>query len=281
MSLRQHSDRVGSWSGIAMLSKHPTRQVPVRWQPFTFETSRVLVTSTLCADLWITCGILYGEPVGLKHPDAIQNTNVLAHEVLDHLLQSGGLRFFAGDFNFEAGSLEIFNSLAAAGFRDLQDIAQERWGSPILMTCKHKTRKDFCFLSPELQFMLIGVEVDDTIWADHAVLKGCFRGGQSQLVRHFWHVPQEVVWPKDFTFEVSRDWYQCTDPTQQYQSLWKEVERTACHCQVQQGQSPYQPSCLGRAQTKEVTMKNAQFNSGPVRKGTPLHWCLAKACSTS
>ena len=191
VSLRPHSDKVGSWSGVAMLSKHPTRQVPIRWQPLSFETSRVLITSTLCADLWLTGGVLYGEPPGIKHPDAVQNTNLLAHEVLDHLLQSRGLRFLAGDFNFEDGSLEIFKSLAEAGFRDLQDIALERWGNPIRMTCKRKTRKDFCFISPELQSMLVGVDIDDTIWADHAVLKGRFQGGSKQLVRHHWYIPQE------------------------------------------------------------------------------------------
>ena len=37
VSLRPHSDKVGSWSGVAMLSKHPTRQVPVRWQPLLLK----------------------------------------------------------------------------------------------------------------------------------------------------------------------------------------------------------------------------------------------------
>lgn len=248
VSLRPHSDKVGSWSGVAMLSKHPTRQVPVRWQPLTFESSRVLITSTLCADLWITGGVIYGEPPGIKHPDALQNTNLLAQEVLDHLLQSRGLRFLAGDFNFEKGSLEVFQTLAEAGFRDLQDLALERWGNPIQMTCKRKTRKDYCFISPELQSMLVGVEVDDTIWADHAVLKGRFQGGSQQLVRHFWHVPQHLEWPQDFQFQVTREWVDHSDPSKQNEALWEAAESAANQVRVQRGQPPYHPSCLGRVQ---------------------------------
>ena len=267
VTLRSHSNKVGSWSGVAMLSKHPTRQVPIKWQPHSYETSRVLITSTLCADLWITGGVVYGEPPGTKHPDALQNTNLLTLEMMDHLCQSGGLRFLAGDFNFESNSLEVFQLLAEAGFRDLQDIAHERWGSPIRATCKKSTRKDFCFISPELQSMLIGIEFDDTIWADHAVLKGLFRGGEDHIARHYWRIPTEIKWPQNLSFEVEPDWYSCSDPSRQYEFLWNKVESAAVDHISQLGLPSFPKSSLGRAKTREVTLKHSQFNSGPVRKG--------------
>ena len=174
---------------------------------------------------------------------------------------------FAGDFNFEQNSLEVFQPIAGAGFRDLQNIANERWGFPIRATCTKTTRKDFCFVSPELQSMLIRIEFDDTIWADHAVLKGLFRGGVAQLARHYWHVPNEIVWPQDLAFEVDGDWQSSGDPSDQYETLWSKVENAAIQSVSQLGLPPIHKSCLGRAKTKEVILKQAQFNSGPVRKG--------------
>ncbi len=146
--LRQHSDKTGEWSGVCMLSKHPTRQLPVKWPSYVCETSRVLLTTTLCADLWITGAVLYGEPPGVTHPDAHHNTDLLAHDLIQQLIPIGGLRFVAGDFNFEKGSLDVFRALEASGFRDLQDLAFEKWGQNIQKTCKRSTRKDFFFISP-------------------------------------------------------------------------------------------------------------------------------------
>ena len=57
----------------------------------------------------------------------------------------------AGDFNLGEDDVVAFNLLHAAGFKDIQQIAHERWGVPIVNTCKSTTRVDFCYLSPELQ----------------------------------------------------------------------------------------------------------------------------------
>ena len=39
--LRSHSCATGSWNGVAVISKSPTRAVPVAWSDHVFETSRV------------------------------------------------------------------------------------------------------------------------------------------------------------------------------------------------------------------------------------------------
>ena len=267
VSLRQHSDQVGSWSGVAMLSKHPTRQVPVKWQPHSYETSRVLITSTLCHNLWVSGGVVYGEPPGIKHPDAMSNTDMLLKETLDHLMTIGGLRFLAGDFNFEKDTLEAFHSLTKAGFRDIQDIAEEKWGRKVQLTCKHRTRKDFCFISPELQSLMIGVEVDHTIWADHAAVKGLFRGGSSVTVQHHWRMPHEFEWPHDLQFEAPQSWWRCNDPSRQYEELWAGAEKAANQARISHGKLPLQSSCFGRAATHEVTLRHSLFKSGPLRSG--------------
>ena len=265
--LRSHSDRTGEWSGVCMLSKHPTRQVPVKWPQCTSETSRVLLTTTLCADLWITGAVLYGEPPGISHPDAHANTDMLAHDLFQQLMPIGGLRFFAGDFNFEKGGLEIFQTLEAAGFRDLQDLAFTRWGYRVQKTCKQSTRKDFCFISPELQTFLVDVRIDQTVWADHATIQGLFRGGSNNLITHHWRVPAKVDWPKDFHCNLPKDWYGNPDSDSAYVDLWKHVEHSASIHFIQEGRLPLPQKCKGRGQTMEVTQRRAPFRSGPLRPG--------------
>lgn len=265
--LRPHSDRTGEWSGVCMLSKHPTRQLPVQWPSNTFETSRILLTTTLCADLWITGAVLYGEPQGINHPDAQQNTDDLAHVLLQQLGPIGGLRFIAGDFNFEKGGLSIFQSLEKAGFRDLQDLAFERWGKVPEKTCKLSTRKDFCFISQELQSFLVDVQVDQTVWSDHAVLQGYFKGGSSTLVTHHWRVPSQVKWPDEFQCDLPASWYQHENPDQAYMDLWEHVESVASASRVRSGQLPLPPRCKGRGHTLDVKQKRSPFNSRPTKSG--------------
>ena len=225
--LRSHSDRSGEWSGVAMLSKYPTRQLPVKWPQQTQDTSRVLITTTLCADLWITGAVLYGEPPGATHPNAQHNTDLMAHDVFVNLSNVGGLRFFAGDFNFEKGGLDIFQTLESAGFRDMQDMAFEKWGIHPQKTCKQSTRKDFCFLSPELQRYLVDVQVDATIWADHAVRKGTFRGEPSSFTTYHWRVPMQAEWPPDFQCDLPSAWFRKDSLESTYTDLWTHVEHEA------------------------------------------------------
>lgn len=250
------------WSGYAV--ETPDAPSSCKVAAITYETSRVLITSTFCSNLWISGGVVYGEPPGIKHPDAWVNTNTLLLETLDHLLEIGGLRFVAGDFNFEQGTLEAF---ANAGFKDIQDLAAERWGTQVQMTCKQKTRKDFCYLSPELQSLLVGVEVDHTIWADHATLLGRFQGGQSMMAHHHWRMPREIEWPQDLTFQLPEAWYECPDPSQQYEDLGAGAEQAVNSFRAQQGTTPLHPSSMGRAHTREVSVKHSLYRSGPVRKG--------------
>ena len=263
--LRQHSDRTGEWSGVCMISKHPTRQIPIKWPKNTYETSRVLLTSILCSDLWVHGAVLYGEPAGLTHPDAAQNTDLIAHDLFRELHYIGGLRLFAGDFNFEKGGLDIFKTLEAVGYRDLQDLAFERWGIPQRNTCNSSTRKDFCYLSPELQMFLIDIRHDDTIWADHAVLQGFSRGGPSDWVTHHWRIPAQVAWPCEMHCEIPSCWYQHSSPDSSYAALWKHIEDTASlHC-VENGKAGLPGRCQGRGQTTEVKPRKAPFRSGPLR----------------
>ena len=104
----------------------------------------------------------------------------------------------AGDFNEELGSLEAFRIMYQAGFVDLQDIALSRWGLTPQATCKGKTRKDFCFISPELQPLLLKVSLLDDVFPDHSVLVGHFQRLKNMVPKQIWPVPKQFPWPDKF-----------------------------------------------------------------------------------
>ena len=104
--LRPKSMHSGTWNGVACLSKHPTRAVPVVWPNDVFESSRIQMATTLCGDLWVTGLSIYGEPPGQAHPYARENTERLIEVATDLISNAPGLRYVAGDMNFQIGELD-------------------------------------------------------------------------------------------------------------------------------------------------------------------------------
>lgn len=226
---RPKSAHSGVWNGVACLSKHPTRAVPIAWPSDVFESSRIQMVTTLCGDLWITGLTIYGEPPGQSHPYAKENTERILQVALEAISNMPGLRYIAGDMNFQLDALEAYAMMQHYGFQDLQSIATARWGITPQMTCKTKTRKDFCFISLELQELLCQVDLIHDIWADHSVLVGKFRGGPKALLQHWWRTPLDFPWPKGFEnsdFHLHQDFLQ-QNPTEAYSQMWQQIETTA------------------------------------------------------
>ena len=250
--LRPHSEHSGTWSGVAVMSKHPTRAIPIEWSPDIFQTSRIQMVATLCHDLWVTGVVVYGEPPGQFHPAAREHTDRLVSQAIDAVASMPGLRYVAGDFNFEQHQLETFQALEGLGFRDLQDIASYRWGANPQVTCKATTRKDFCYISPELQDLLEDVFLEHDVWSDHSVLVGKFRGAKN-VVRHWWRTPQEFPWPCNFAetqVDIKVD-FATEDPTEQYRLLWDQIETEAKQMIAPEVTHP-KPNQCGRARTLDT-----------------------------
>ena len=176
-----------SWKGVAVASSAPTRPIPAQIPEGVADSGRCMIFTSLLRDAWVTGAVIYGEPDGHHYPNHAMNNEYMLHHVASHVCHlSSGLRFISGDWNAEFDSLPVFDLLAQAGFREVQDLALGCWGQPVQTTCKGRTRKDFMFLSPELQSLLRSVEVTHDVWPDHAVLKASFhspnqlppRGGQ-------------------------------------------------------------------------------------------------------
>ena len=229
-----------SWRGVAMLSKHPTRGLPSGMPSSVTNSGRAVLSTTLLADVWISGGTVYGEPDGHRY---LRNTEFLLHHVASHVCHlCTGPRFVAGDWNVCQDSIPAFGILMQAGFRDVQDLALEKWGIQIQNTCKSKTRKDFLYLSPELQEIFCGIEVLHDVWPDHAVLIAKFKSPHAMPKVFTWPAPAAFPWPPDFGRNIK--WNQTDDPTRAYQELWLQIETSA----AQQCPFPVPAKSCGRAQ---------------------------------
>ena len=246
------SDRMfhASWRGVAMISKAPTREVPTHMPEDVRASSRALVTTSLIQDTWVTGGVVYGEPESCNYPHQKINNERILHEVANHVCcLTKGPRFLAGDWNVLQYDIPVFSQIEAAGFLDIQDVAHRLWGLPVLNTCKGVTRKDYLYISPELQQLLHSVEVQQDVFADHAVILGVFRSMKAMIPKQVWFSPTSFPWPQHW--EVDLNFWQNQQGTceQRYAALWQHIEASA----AQHVPFPVPKNARGRAQTLSTT----------------------------
>ena len=85
-------------------------------------------------------------------------------------ISRGGPRFIMGDFNHDLDQLQGIQgwaTLQAAGWKDAQDLACEKWGREHTMTYRDSSITDHILISPE---MIPYVEEVCSWNADHAAL---------------------------------------------------------------------------------------------------------------
>lgn len=247
---------------MGVLAKHPTRALPTAMPQHVIDSGRCLLTTTLLGDVWISGAVLYGEPNAHHYPCYMRNNEHLLHHLATQVCHlSVGPRFLSGDWNVHQDSLPSFQILIQAGFRDIQDVALERWGKAVMPTCKNKTRKDFLYISPELQDLLFGVEVLDDVWPDHAVLLGRFHALKNAPEVWVWPSPYPMQWPNQFATDLH--WQPASgDMTSEYHRVWNELEQSA----LQKMPRPVDKRMLGRgARTQPKRSKSGLFS--PVKVG--------------
>ena len=218
-----------AWRGVAVLAKHPTRAVSNCWPEGIYESSRAMVTTTLIDNVWITGATVYGEPESSSYPLQRANNEALLHAAICQVCHlNKGPRFVAGDWNVPFGTLHAFDMLEKSGFVDLQDLAVQKWGiHPVAPTCKEKTRKDFCFVSRELQALLKSVQVVQDIFPDHAVLQGTFHSVGYVSPRTIWTSARPFPWPLHWTVDPHAWKHSTGTCTERYEALWNHLETSA------------------------------------------------------
>ena len=114
----------------------------------------------------------------------------LANWTCSCVMQPAGPRFVAGDLNLLLHKVPQLARLQCHGFVEIQDLRAARQGVSPEVTCKNSSRKDFLFVSPELQEMFLACKVDPTYWADHSVVSASFRPSRVHLSRFVWRMPR-------------------------------------------------------------------------------------------
>ncbi len=239
---------IGAWSGVAVVSKWPSRALPVDWPDAVHASSRLVCATTFIHDVWVSGVTMYGTPVGPTHPNARATSNRLLQHAVSRIAQSHGPRYVAGDWNHDLEVLDAVDGLLAMGFKEVQDLHFAMTGIHPKPTCKMRTRRDFLFLSPELQRLFVSCQVDHCAWPDHSAVVASFRGGSSELVQYPWPLPRAIPWSKlagrsDGSFI---DFEASPDPNLCYQQLWQDVEKCASRCASAKGR-PLPSECFGRA----------------------------------
>ncbi len=256
---RSSASEVGEWSGVAFIAPHPCRALPAPWPDDLFDSGRVQFVSSFWDSFWVSGGVTYGFPPGVGHPQAKSRTEAILDFMITHATSAlVGPRFLAGDWNFEPTQLEACARLRSLGWCEVQDLEQLRSGRNPRNTCKHRTRKDHLWLSPELQHWYLGIEFHD-VFADHITIVAHFLKHPQQVCRWIWPKPQAIDWTSipdlDFPVDFSRG-----SPTEAYACLWNSLESTASHTL-----SSWRPGQCGRAAHQEPVRRKGW--PVPPRKG--------------
>jgi len=258
---RSTSSDAGHWSGVAFTTSLPCRTLAVDWPPDLYETGRLQFGSFCTPASWVSGAVVYGYPEGKTHAQAFTRTEALLDFALHRLLQQPGPRFLAGDWNFDITALEVSHKLQAEGWIEVQDLYRSKTGADIQMTCKQATRKDFLWLSPDLAMGFQSLVIDQTVFADHAVLVASFAGGVAHMERFPWPCPKPIPWTQTTALVSPVDFDAPADPTQQYALLWSSKESLA-----QQSLGPaWMPQMKGRGQ--QLKPKRSVGRLAPIKQG--------------
>ena len=234
---------VGGYSGVVAISKCPLRLLPHQFDDQLFHSARLQVFGAFMYGTWVQIGGVYGYPDSQQYLQRSFQTECLLDAIITRIaVQASGPRIVCGDFNHGPNELHQLQRLTDLGFRELQDIALMRWGQPVVPTGRGVKNIDQVWLSPEMQSLLVKVEILPHLWPGHVALVGVFDGSGTNALRYHWRFPQTMHWPPTWTCQVTCDW---TDPTTAYASLWYQLEMQA----MQQSSKPCVQGALGRATT--------------------------------
>ena len=263
----------GKHTGVGMVSSYPSRTVQGCWSQDQYQTARCHVGASFVQGHWVHCGTVYGFSEAAHRIDVQQQTDNLLQGLTDRLVfGSHGPRVIAGDFNQLKQDLPQVEVWERAGWLDAQDLAQKLWNQPPQATCKQTTRKDYVFLSPEIQPFVRGVRIDWSFFPDHAViLVELANFGKHQSIP-LWRKPGNIDYNciKDINLQSLEAFQISTNENmdRQYRQVFEEFESRVNAAMLEKGHQGLLSSQKGRATTtapKVVKQELAPIKPG--RKG--------------
>ena len=265
----------GKQTGVGFIADFPLRTIPHEWDQDIYELARCHTAASFVQNQWITTGTVYGFADRAWTVEVQQHTNGLLDKLTSQIVDgSRGPRMICGDWNLELHQVSFVSYWESLGWVEIQKLAQQKWHSVPQVTCKHTTIKDFLFLSPELASKVLEVNVDWSIFPDHAVLSAtlCDFGPPEPIP--IWRKPSVIPWEQVGTLAAVdvRPYNPGDTIDQRYTAIFSTLEKEADKTLRNKGHPGLHSRQLGRAQTKEVTIVKQQTAPvKPNRKGDVQH----------
>ena len=250
--LRASSSWAGSWTGVAQVSDFPSVSLTVPWTEGAYGTGRVQIAQHMVGHLPVTVCNVYGYSPSPLFPDARARTDRLLRDFSrEVVLGRKGVRIICGDLNHAFSSLSEIDLWTREGWIECQDAAWQRWQQPPLPTCKHSTRRDAVFLSPEAASLLESVQVFHC-FADHATVVANLRVDLESHTGFRWPAPCLIPWESVSLGAWHDSWVAPSPHDPEPQAWWSqfahnfESSLNGYMSSIPGGQLP--SNCFGRSQ---------------------------------
>eukprot|EP00438_Fugacium_kawagutii_P015677 Skav235300 [mRNA] locus=scaffold520:4940:14554:- [translate_table: standard] len=183
----------GVHAGVGFATSCPTRPVPGCFDTKLQAGTRMHAAHFWMGQTWLTGGVVYGYSLHSEKPEVRDATNSILQEVADHALPYPGPKFLAGDWNQLPNRLQVMNDLERLGWKDIQQVAADKWNQEVVPTCKQATRKDFLMLCPMMQRMVERVQIINHVFADHAIIKATMKDVGPPVPIPKWSRPHPIL----------------------------------------------------------------------------------------
>ena len=246
----------GKHTGVAFLSTFPCRPIHSGWNVELHHSSRLHAATFQVNNTCIAGGVCYG----YAHSPESKATQAMTDKLLQQLttvVVDGfpGPAFVAGDFNQHPSILEETLRWESKGWKDIQTWAHELWGITPGPTCCQVSRKDFVYLSPSLQNLLVSCSNSFDKFPDHSTLFGILRLPSLPVPTARWPKPASIEYNDLPPGTIAS--YSCsfpvtgTTPTEKYAGICQAFEKHVSHVRTLHKQSALQKNQLGRGTTLE------------------------------
>eukprot|EP00438_Fugacium_kawagutii_P010060 Skav222709 [mRNA] locus=scaffold1661:97954:102885:+ [translate_table: standard] len=255
--LSQNTGSIGGDSkGVGFLASFPGRPLTHDWDEGIFASARVQVAAYQIGNIWCKCGLAYGFAFNSHIAKTKKQTNTLLASLSTRIvLQSSGPRCILGDWNLTSEDAEHATFWKEQGFFDVQSFAKWKWGRDIQPTYRNKSVIDHIWLSREFAPWIQDVCIDNTWFADHALLFVRLQMPRTRRPAEIWIKPHALPW------DAVPDANECPVPSidgldvdQTFCTLMHSLEEHVDKALRQTGQPGLVPSQRGRACTTECKL---------------------------
>ena len=240
MSPRARSPSTGTYQGVGFLSSFPARVVAQAWPPEVYQTSRVQARL----------------PLSLLGISGFWGVFVMDLPLTRVVPDPSWMLFWTG-FSLNLSARALWQEIGIWSYMSCLNLScsgpgrAERTGHAAEATCKGKTRKDFLFVSPELQATFLEARIDPTFWPDHSLVSASFEIPREHIAFFSWRQPvprftdEKVALSVPFVLSGG-------DASERYAHVCRIYEDAVSTAEQQAGRPPLSAAERGRGIVQQV-----------------------------